>query len=199
MRNLFALLGLLALPPCLLADMSVPGYPRVPIHFVFEIAEAYPEYQFWLVMRDGPIRMDITPGKPFHATGSTGFRFVRVVAVPATAAQRIGKAELMKLLDKKWEGMPFPASSSQNDFEILPFYDSRRELISHYRISLDPGQAVKLQFLGSEPEPWWSKAIRYVVGISLAIGFTWGGLLTIRRMHKRWTKLPGEPETDVPA
>jgi hypothetical protein len=187
MRHPLALLSLLLIPKILFADMLTPGFVRVPLHVVFEVTEAYPEYQFWLVWDDGPQRMEIAPGKPFHAVGGKNFRWARIVAVPLKTAETLTKSEVMELLEKGKAPQVFTSYTFDN-FKSLPFYDSRREVVSTFRISLDPDKKVDLEFLGSEPEPWWSKVVRYVVGISLSVGITWAGFLFIRWLRRRFAK-----------
>jgi hypothetical protein len=184
MRHPLALLSLFLIPQVVLADMTTPGFVRVPLHAVFEVAEAYPEYQFWLVWYDGIKRMDVAPAKPFHALAGKSFRWARVVAIPTSTVEGLSESDVLKLVEKG-KSPQVLSSYTFDDFRSLPFYDSRREVVSTFRITVVPGKKVDLEFLGSEPEPWWSKAVRYVVGISLSVGIAWAGFLFIRGLRRR--------------
>jgi len=175
---LFALLVLLSLTHSARADMIAPGYSSVPHHFIFEAAGDYSEYRFFWTWSNAVEPMDIQLGKPFHVDG-TNMYMAYIVAIPAKMAEGKSKAQLLELVR-------LARSSELVDFRgSVPFYDSRRELVSTYLLTFVPGEGIKLDLLSRNEERWWSKACRFAAGIFLCIAIAWAGFRWIRRRRKR--------------
>jgi hypothetical protein len=170
------------------ADMLTPGYTSVPHHFLFEAAGDYSQYRFFWTWNDKLEPMDIALGKPYRVDG-TGLYVAYIIAVPAELAEGKTKAQLLELAKAR---SPSILSSEVFDFRgAIPIYDSRKELVSTYRLTVMPGDGVQLEFLGQVPEPWASKVPRFVAGLFLSLAFVWAGFRLISRLRKRSDATPG--------
>lgn len=184
MRSSLSLLVLLALPPLASADVSSPGYSRVPHHFVIEVQSAYPGYRFWLVSRRGAEPLELAPGRPCRIDGADrngSHRLGRVVAAPAETADRVTAKELAEAVSSG-KRLPGALCAEELDFHgAVPFYDSRDEIIDRYQLELVPGERLRLVLLERSAGARWVKASWLLSGLFAAVGAVWLGYRLLRR------------------
>jgi hypothetical protein len=169
------------------ADMGTPGFSRVPHDFIFEVEAESPGYRFWLVSDRGVEPLDLAPGRPVRVDGAerTGsHRIAYVVAAQIGVIEGMGEEDFRKAFEQSH----FPPGVNQSghiDFlGQVPFYDSRERVVDRYRVEFSPGQPVRLVWLEQNEGSARVKAEWAAAGILAAVGFTWAGWWTLRRMWR---------------
>ena len=188
LRPILILVLLASFPGSAFADMSFPGFSRVPHDFVFEVEANSPGYRFWLVSPRGVEPLDLAPGRPFRVDGEGrhGERpwAPRSSPRPIELVNEMGEAKFaeMVLANKLTPGV---IRSEPIDFHgSVPFYDSRERVIDRYRVEVVPGQRISLVWLGQNAGSGWIKIAWAAAGIFFAGTTVWAGWWVFRRMWR---------------